>query len=258
MKPQGTTTLWGGRCVPLDPIDFERRDYVSNSGWPIGYDEVARFYPRALEYCHAGKFDFTASGSIDDARPTISAFDGRGSIVHDCIERYSPPTHFGTSFRTRIESSANVMAVLNARCVQLNKRAGENRIESVEIVDRAGQRKTIRAEWFVLATGGIETTRLLLASDLQGHGFGNHNGKVGRYYACHFENLFGKIVSQGALVTYGFEKTDDGVYCRRKLLFTPQAQRRPRESDADDRRTSCATRGALDETSGHNVTDSNS
>jgi hypothetical protein len=60
------------------------------------------------------------------------------------------------------------MAVLNARCVKLNKRAGEDRIESVEIVDRAGQRKTIRAEWFVLATGGIETTRLLLASDPQG------------------------------------------------------------------------------------------
>jgi hypothetical protein len=112
--------------------------------------------------------------------------------------------------------------------VQLNKRAGEDRIESVEIVDRAGQRKTIRAEWFVLATGGIETTRLLLASDPQGRGFGNHNDKLGRYYACHFENLFGKLVSQGAIVTYGFEKTDDGVYCRRKLLFTPQAQRQHR------------------------------
>jgi len=109
----GTTALWGGRCVPLDPIDFERRDYVSNSGWPIGYDEVARFYPRALEYCHAGKFDFTASGSIHEARASISEFDGRGLIMHDCIERYSPPTHFGTSFRTKIESSANVMAVLN-------------------------------------------------------------------------------------------------------------------------------------------------
>jgi hypothetical protein len=25
------------------------------------------------------------------------------------------------------------------------------------------------------------------------------------------------------IVTYGFKKTDDGVYCRRKLLFRPQA-----------------------------------
>src|ERR1700712_6142624 len=37
----GTTSIWGGRCVPFDPIDFERRDYIPDSGWPIPYDEVA-------------------------------------------------------------------------------------------------------------------------------------------------------------------------------------------------------------------------
>ena len=25
----GTTTIWGGRCMPFDPIDFEPRDYVA-------------------------------------------------------------------------------------------------------------------------------------------------------------------------------------------------------------------------------------
>ena len=37
----GSTTIWGGRCVPYDPIDFERREYVANSGWPISYQEIA-------------------------------------------------------------------------------------------------------------------------------------------------------------------------------------------------------------------------
>ena len=31
----GTTGAWGGRCAPLDEIDFEVRDYVPHSGWPI-------------------------------------------------------------------------------------------------------------------------------------------------------------------------------------------------------------------------------
>src|SRR4051794_1668144 len=31
----GTTRLWGGRCVPFDPIDFDVREHVPNSGWPI-------------------------------------------------------------------------------------------------------------------------------------------------------------------------------------------------------------------------------
>jgi len=54
----GTTAVWGGHCVHFDPIDFERRDHVANSGWPIAYEEVTRFYPAAMEYCDAGRFDF--------------------------------------------------------------------------------------------------------------------------------------------------------------------------------------------------------
>ena len=30
----GTTNHWAGHCRPLDPIDFERRDWVPYSGWP--------------------------------------------------------------------------------------------------------------------------------------------------------------------------------------------------------------------------------
>src|SRR3989344_5332368 len=31
----GTTTVWGGGWKPLDKIDFEKRDWVPFSGWPI-------------------------------------------------------------------------------------------------------------------------------------------------------------------------------------------------------------------------------
>ena len=38
--------FWGGRCVPFDPIDFEARDQVPHSGWPISYADLLPFYPR--------------------------------------------------------------------------------------------------------------------------------------------------------------------------------------------------------------------
>src|ERR1700736_3064684 len=41
----GTTTIWGGRCMPFDPIDFEERNYVANSGWPIDLSALNPFYP---------------------------------------------------------------------------------------------------------------------------------------------------------------------------------------------------------------------
>src|SRR5215470_8753780 len=43
----GSTTIWGGRCVPLDPIDFESRDYMSGSGWPLSREALLPYYSRA-------------------------------------------------------------------------------------------------------------------------------------------------------------------------------------------------------------------
>src|ERR1700737_3154251 len=149
----GTTSLWGGRCVPFDPIDFERRDYLPNSGWPIAYEELARHYGQALAYCDAGRFDFTASGSIASPRPTIGGMDGGGILLDDCIERYSLPTDFGRRYRRRIERSSDITAVLNSRCVRLIKSSGADRIEAVEFVDLAGRRQRVNAQLFVLATG---------------------------------------------------------------------------------------------------------
>jgi choline dehydrogenase-like flavoprotein len=224
----GTTSLWGGRCIPLDPIDFERRDYVAHSGWPIGYDEVGRYYPRAMQYCDAGACDFTVAGSLKNPTPTVAGFDGRAVMFTDRIERYSLPTDFGRRYRRRIERSGNVTLVLHARCTRLRKRAGSQALESVELVDRAARVRRVQPRFAVLATGGIEVPRLLLNSDPDGALFGNGSDLVGRYYMCHFESTCGRLVANGAPVSFDFEKTRDGVYCRRRLGFAPATQREHR------------------------------
>jgi choline dehydrogenase-like flavoprotein len=49
----GGSTQWGGlsgrwfRARPLDPIDFEARPWIANSGWPFGYDELRPFFESA-------------------------------------------------------------------------------------------------------------------------------------------------------------------------------------------------------------------
>jgi hypothetical protein len=225
----GTTGTWGGRCVPFDPIDFERRDHVPDSGWPIAYRDIAHYYPRAMEYCDAGAFDFGVRESLKpEALPTIPGLEEAGVLLADRIERYSLPTDFGKRYRARIVRSQNITALLHARCVSLNRRPGEERIESVSVVDRAGNRRTVRSHVFVLAVGGIETVRLLMQSDAQGVGLGNHSDCVGRFYACHFENTLGRLVADRGMPAFDFEKTIDGIYCRRKLQFSSEAQRRHR------------------------------
>jgi choline dehydrogenase-like flavoprotein len=221
----GTTSLWGGRCVPFDPIDFERREHIPRTGWPISYDEVARYYPSAIAYCDAGRFDFTASGSLAGALPTISGLDGAGTIVDDCIERYSLPTRFGKRYRRRIERSGNVLVVLNSRCVRLIRRSGADSIAAAEFADAAGRHRQVRARVFVVATGGIEVPRLLMCSDEEGSGLGNRHDLLGRFYSCHFESTCARLVTNGARVVFNFERTTDRVYCRRRLRISDRTQR---------------------------------
>jgi hypothetical protein len=220
----GTTSVWGGRCVPLDPIDFEAREYVAHSGWPISYEDVARYYPRALQYCHAGAADFTP-GSFDQPVPVIPGLAPDNPVVSDRIERYSPPTHFGKAYRDRLARSKNVTSLLGMRCLRLHRRPGEGAIAKAEFVNAAGERLFVSAAFFVLATGGIETTRLLFESDPDGRGLGNQHDQLGRFYACHFESACASLTSERAPVAFGFQKTRDGVYARRKLQLSAKAQR---------------------------------
>jgi choline dehydrogenase-like flavoprotein len=37
----GTSNLWGGRCVPYDPIDFADRPGVLGPLWPIRLEDIA-------------------------------------------------------------------------------------------------------------------------------------------------------------------------------------------------------------------------
>src|SRR5665213_675462 len=183
-----------------------------------------------MTYCDAGAFDFSVSNSLKSTTPlpTLPGMDDNDVLMADRIERYSLPTNFGKRYRAKIASSNNVTAVLNARCVQLHRQAGEARIDSIGIADRAGRRRTVRSKVFVLATGGIETVRLMMLSDAEGPGLGNRSDLLGRFYSCHFENTLGRVIVERGEAAFDFEKTLDGVYCRRKLQFSAQAQRRNR------------------------------
>lgn len=221
----GTTAIWGGRCVPYDPIDFEAREHLGATGWPIAYAEVARHYPKAMDYCDAGAFEFDARRAFTKPGDTIPGLESGGGVLTHEIERYSLPTNFGTRYRDRLAASANVSVLGPAQVLRLVRDAGRGRIAALEC--RAGDTGPVlrvEADRFVLATGGIEATRLLLASG----GLGNRHDNVGRYYTCHIENFIGTVRPNRPGTAFHFEKTHDGVYARRKLTFDADTQRRER------------------------------
>lgn len=228
----GSTSVWGGRCIPFDPIDFEDRPWMAHGTWPIGYDEVARHYARALEYAQAGSAEFSAGEAFPgEPAPMV---DGVASpdVILDRIERFSHPTDFGKWYRQRIESSAGIRLLLNAPVTEVLTVDGGERAVGVRISTPSGD-VTVRAPRTVLAAGGLEVPRLLLLSTRdRAEGLGNAHDLVGRFYQCHLEGEIGHFSFAGppAAVRLDYQRTRDGIYGRRYIWLSPEAQRAHRLS----------------------------
>ena len=51
----GTTNHWAGKCQPFRDIDFEKRSWISNSGWPINASDLEKYYRRAEKVIPTGR-----------------------------------------------------------------------------------------------------------------------------------------------------------------------------------------------------------
>lgn len=209
----GTSTLWGGRCVPFDPIDFEPRAHVPWSGWPLGHGEMLPWYEVALDYCEAGPFRFRPTKALG---PMVAGLTGTA----EGLERFSRPTDFGRRYRPDLARSQAVVVVVSAACVGIDREPSGKAVAGLRFASAPGHRFTVRARAYVLAAGALETTRLLLASGLDG------GGLVGRFYMCHLE---GKAAvarfRPGLPVVFHYERDADGVYFRRHFAVRPDLQR---------------------------------
>jgi choline dehydrogenase-like flavoprotein len=227
----GTTTIWGGRCMPLDAIDFEYRDFMPNSGWPIDRSALMPFYPKANRLCEAGAFSYTASEAFEQPlRPMIEGFES-GHFSTDSLERFSCPTDFGARYGHRLRAAPNVRVLLHGNVTHVQLDAGGERVESLVVRTLGGKTLRATAKQFVLAAGGLEVARLLLASrDVHTRGIGNSGDLVGRYYMCHLAGTIGALRLERPLgaVWNGYDVSDEGVYCRRRIALRPETQRQHR------------------------------
>ena len=225
----GSTAIWGGRCAPFDPIDFEARPFVPGSGWPIGYDEVACHYPAANRLMEAGACEYDADEGFNAEDSAMFAGFHSERVRTNGLERFSCPTDFAVRYRRRLELAPDLRVILRANCTAIRLAADGRLVKRLEVGTLEGRRFSVAARRVVLAIGGLETPRLLLASnDVQTQGIGNLHDVVGRYYMCHIAGNTGELHVDGptSAVVHGYLVSKDGVYCRRRLSLTAAEQRR--------------------------------
>lgn len=223
----GGTSIWGGRCVPFDPIDFEARPWMDHSGWPIDYAEVERYYGAANALCEAGEYEYDARLAIPGGmRPVLRGFTPAHFDLNG-IERFSCPTNFGERYKTRLNAASNVRVLLRATVIRLRSAQDGSRIESLDVCNSNDLGFSVVADQVVLAVGGIEAPRLLLTSDdVHVGGIGNANDLVGRFYMCHIAGTVGSLQVNGPSdrVWHGYDVAPDGTYCRRRISVRSDVQ----------------------------------
>lgn len=215
----GATTAWGGRSAPFDAIDFEKRDFVPHSGWPIGLDELTPYYVRANALSECGDYDYTTR-SLPGTPPFIAGLKSAPELTMEHIYRFSPPTNFGARYEAELQSSSSIRVLLHATALALATNVERNEVERVEIRTGAGRTATIRAKRFVLAGGGLEVTRLLFLS-----GLGNDHDLLGRFYQCHVTHRVDVELEDPTTLRWDYERTSEGVYCQRTLSIREESQR---------------------------------
>ncbi len=221
----GTSNTWTGKWRRFDPLDFEQRQWIPWSGWPITFDELRPYYEAVERELGLGDpVEFR-----------------RGDIVRR-LRAHTDPSELAVSYhywqkeplRLRhpsahgLDGSTSVTTVLGATATEIVLAENGSRVTSITFRSLDGRAFECRARDFVLAVGGLEAPRLLLASDRQSvAGIGNDNGLVGRFYMDHPRHKRGAL-RPGAVLQQPHRTGITGPRPRFKVGFslTDDVQRR--------------------------------
>jgi choline dehydrogenase-like flavoprotein len=180
----GTTNHWAGACRPLRPVDFEPRDGLAVSGWPIAHADLLPYWARAADYVRItdAEFDPLVWSQRTDLPPPILDTETIETIVF----QNTAPTRFGDLYGGDLAASDSVEVWQWANLVNLGTDGSHITHADLRTLDGVALR--VEADAFVLACGGIENARLLLAStDADPAGIGNETDQVGRHFCEHFQ-----------------------------------------------------------------------
>jgi choline dehydrogenase-like flavoprotein len=194
----GTSNIWAGRSMKMTELDVSQREWIPESGWPITYAELERYYSSAEHMLRLPSFKRTETKILqhkispaetrlldnDDLTPTVSVWA-------------KSPMRFGAAYKSQLRHSVNISVFLNANATQILLNPAGTRVDGIRVATLGGKAFHVMARRFVLSCGGMENPRLLLVSrDVQKKGVGNQYDVVGRYFMDHPRAVFGRVKLQ--------------------------------------------------------------
>lgn len=175
----GTANTWnvvvgdapGAKYVPLSARDV--------ADWPIGWDELGRFYLEAQQLCGLGPFAYDADRW---ATPATLPFELDGTGVRSGVYQFGRAQRFTHDLVDELRTMESVAILTPATVVELVLGLGAESVRGVRAVDGNGRLVEVEARTVVLACGAVENARLLL---LGGLGGGEGSEWLGRCFMEH-------------------------------------------------------------------------
>jgi len=184
----GTTNHWGGYCRPLDPEDFIARNISNGTSWPFKYDELKKFEKEAEKILQLNK-SFNKLKKLNNEIHSLKKFN-----IEEIDFDYSNTEVFSKKFiyfRNKVDLKLNLIAY------KLNIDEISNKVINLELIDTKNKHKIkLFAQKYVMATGGIETTRFLLNNNnVSKKNYFNKSKKLGIGFNDHPHCVVGDFVS---------------------------------------------------------------
>lgn len=178
----GTSTRWGGQLLPYSSEVFCPPATLLSPRWPLTSDALEPFYPRIEKLLGANHLPFTTELYDHLGMPVPAEFDQDSDVVLR-FSKWAPFSHRNlaqTLGRAAI-ASQKITVYLHANLVECLLSPDNPRIDGFVVRNYKGDNFRFEAHEYVMATGTIETSRLLLASRrVSVNGLGNTHDQVGR------------------------------------------------------------------------------
>lgn len=200
----GSSNLWAGRTYPLEEIDFEKRPWIPDSGWPFKFEALSPYYEKASDILNIPGYNYfkTRGGPHRKESVFSAALDKNTDLKDRCFQWAEKPFIVSDYLKGIATQHPSLRILLNAPVSRLQEKTDGSSIESALVTKPDGSTLIIKADYFVLAAGGIETPRILLNSNqVKPAGIGNDHDIVGRYFSTHPKADMGAIVLNKSVPT---------------------------------------------------------
>jgi len=170
----GTSGHWAGNCRPLDEIDFDE--------WIINKNSINIYENRAKEILNLKGDFFNAKSEFEEFQET--------ALLQSEVQ-------FGEKYNEEINNSKNIFLLLNSPLLEIiSRKDNYKKVEKIKIKLNNEKDYLLKIDKLILATGGIENSRILLWSKHLSKNDFLKNMPIGNYWNEHPSGEIAQFISE--------------------------------------------------------------